>query len=1242
MARHATEFQTIRSEGGLLPPDLRRRVLDPKEKLDGTRPEDYGLPQSERLNEAITQSWNRLRKHWAEFRAAAANLPPGEAGTGLTNDKWSLPLLRELGFGLLPTSAGPAINGRTYPINRFFGPVPIHLIGSGLSLDHRAAGVRGAAAGNPHGLVQEFLNRSPGHLWGMLSNGLRLRVLRDNQALSRQSFLEFDLEAMFTAEVYSDFVLLWLTTHATRFATRGDNRAESCWLEQWTKLANEQGTRALGDLRRGVERALQKLGEGFTSHPKNSTLRDALRTGELPLADFHGQLLRVVYRLIFLFVAEDRTIDGCSLLHPRDDSAAAQLARQRYAAHYSTARLREMAAQIKGSRHGDLWQQFILVVGALSGQPRSAAAREHLALPALGSFLWNPGSTTALNDAELTNHDFLEALRDLAFTRQDKVLRPVDYKNLGAEELGGVYESLLALTPQISADGARFTFAEFAGNERRTSGSYYTPDSLVQYLLDLALDPVVEGATKDRTGTDAEKAILSLRVCDPAVGSGHFLVGAAHRLARHLARVRALALGDTEPSPLLYQHALRDVIGRSLYGVDVNPMAAELCRVSLWLEALEPGKPLSFLDHHIRVGNSLLGATPKLILGGIPDEAFTAMEEDDKKACVVLKKRNRGERTPPGPLWAEQDAEAQARLERAAAALAELPDDRPEEIRVKELAFRRHEQTEEYRGKKQLADAWCAAFVIRKHFREPGWDDSDASGITQVHLSALAERRPLPAEVYTEIERLSGQYQFFHWHLAFPEVFHLDRDSNGLAGWSGGFDAVIGNPPWVRQELLKSAKRLFFGFETYSSTVDSSVLFLERAVQIAAPGRRIGLLTPNKWFRAAYGEDLRCYLRENVRVHLLVDFGHSHNLFPKQDTFPAAVVLEPVRQRVGDDVPLDFVRAHDSDRAANVLSTLIAERTIRVRHAELRRERWQLENLDDSRLLDRLLNRGVCLSEYVGCMPLSGLKAGFNEAYYVETAMRDRLVGDDPECEPLLKRFLRGRDIKRWKAVWGNQWHIVIPSSHNRAWPWSNASDEIEAEAIFAQTYPSVHDHLKRFEEKLRKRADKGKFWWELRACDYYYRLEQPKIVVQFIAYYSQFAVDTEGYYLNNVVLLIPSGDLYLLAILNSRIMWWLMNRTFSPRKDGGRSVEVQRLLQMPVPHVDVALRAEIEQAVRDLLSPGPNTIQGELRLNCLVEEAFQLTAREREIIERSLPPRDPIAILTSPQSAVQEVTNAD
>ena len=790
MPRPNQDFQTVRSEGGLLPPDLLQRVLDPRSGLAGTRPEDYGLSPGERLNEAITHSWNRLRRHWGEFQAAAANLPAGEAGTGLTNDRWSLPLLREFGFGFLPVAAGPELGGRTYAIGRFFGPVAVHLVGRGLSLDRRAAGQRGAAAANPHGLVQEFLNRSDPHLWAIVSNGLRLRILRDSQTLSRQSYLEFDLESMFAGEVYSDFVLVWLIAHATRFAPREEGRPETCWLEQWTREAEREGTRALGELRGGVERALEVLGRGFTSHPRNAALRDALRSGHLTAAELHGQLLRVVYRLIFLFVAEDRTLDGASLLHPPDDSGDGRAAREVHATHYGTARLRALAGKIRGSRHGDLWRQFRLVAGALSGEPDGESVRRHLALPALGSFLWSPDSTPDLNDAELTNHDFLETLRRLAFTRRHKVLRPVDYRNLGAEELGGIYESLLALTPQVSGDGADFTFAEFAGNARKTSGSYYTPDVLVQSLLDTALDPVVEAALRGKTGEEAERAILDLKVCDPAVGSGHFLVGAAHRLARHLARVRAHTAGESEPSPLLYQHALRDVIGRCLYGVDINPMAAELCRVSLWLEALEPGKPLSFLDHHIRVGNSLLGATPELIEGGLPDEAFKPLQGDDRDVCSGLRKKNRAERESRqhdmGYLMVAEPRAEYGSLASRSRWIEEIPDDTLAEVKRKEERFRGLVVSPPYRQGKRIADAWCAAFVQP---RPTGRDPAEC--ITTDTLRGLeTDAETLAPTQRDEVERLARDYQFFHWHLAFPEVFGKD-----------GFDCVLGNPPWERVKL---------------------------------------------------------------------------------------------------------------------------------------------------------------------------------------------------------------------------------------------------------------------------------------------------------------------------------------------------------------------------------------------------------------------------------------------------------
>jgi hypothetical protein len=339
--------------------------------------------------------------------------------------------------------------------------------------------------------------------------------------------------------------------------------------------------------------------------------------------------------------------------------------------------------------------------------------------------------------------------------------------------------------------------------------------------------------------------------------------------------------------------------------------------------------------------------------------------------------------------------------------------------------------------------------------------------------------------------------------------------------------------------------------------------------------------------------------------------------------------------RVPDDTTLRFVEAHDSDREKLGLAELVRTQYVLVSHRDLRTDRWQLEGSAVSGLLDRLMATGQPLSKYVGHLPYSGLKTGFNAAHYIDSQGRDRLVSEHPSCAPLLKKFLRGRDIKRWSSVWGDQWHIVIPSSQNRIWPWSDAPSESSAEEIFANCYPSVYRHLKAYEEPLRKRTDKGKYWWELRQCDYYDAFDGPKIAVQVIAYFSQFALDGGGHYLNDKVLFIPSEDRYLLSVLNSRVAWWIINRTFQHMKDEGLNIQVQFLLALPVPDAAPSLRARIETASDQLirLSQSPQADPSEqsdleMHLNSLVQQAFDLTPEEVSVLERSLPPRDPIALL--------------
>jgi hypothetical protein len=783
--RSQNPFTTVRSEGGLLPPELLQRVVDADRALVGMAPGDYHLGPSERLNERISRSWNRLVGLWESFASSLGKMEGDrEAGTGPTRERWLLPLFTELDFGRLQPAKAEEIDGKSFAVSHRWGSqVPIHLVGAGVDLDHRSPGVVGAAKASPHGLVQELLNRTD-TLWGIVSNGRLLRLLRDNASLTRQAYVEFDLEAMMSGEVYADFALLFLLLHESRFEAE---RPAECVLEQWVQAAQAQGTRVREQLRTGVEKAIETLGAGFVAHPANAPLREMLRCGDLRTQDYYRQLLRLVYRLIFLFVAEDR-----NLLHP---PGAAEEARTTYENYYSSSRLRNLAERRRGTRHPDLFEAIKLVTAAL-GLDDGAVA---LGLPFLGGFLFSPDACQEIDGSFLANVDLLGAVRALAFTVEDNVLRPVDYRNLGSEELGSVYESLLELHPEIDAEAAAFSLATAAGNERKTTGSYYTPTPLISALLDSALDPVLEEAASN---PDAEPALLGLKVLDPACGSGHFLVAAAHRIARRLAAVRT---GEDEPSPEPYRSALRDVISSCVYGIDVNPMAVELCKVSLWMEAVEPGKPLSFLDHHIVCGNSLLGTTPRLLADGIPDEAFAALEGDDRKVVSELRKRNRAERKGQQLFdLGGSPADLIRPVAQAVDALEHLPADSSYDLHEKERLWSQIEHSEDLAHAKLLADAWCAAFMLRK--------EKGAPALTEGVLRLLASDVKAGGSVlHDHIVMLASTYRFLHPHLAFPNVFRIplagEPSENLGAGWSGGFDVVIGNPPW---DKVKVSDREFF------------------------------------------------------------------------------------------------------------------------------------------------------------------------------------------------------------------------------------------------------------------------------------------------------------------------------------------------------------------------------------------------------------------------------------------------
>ncbi len=685
-------------------------------------------------------------------------------------ERWLIPLLQLLDFDPVYQRAHlPSEDGRDRFAISHLGWVgndapPVLLVREDLD----AAPGRGGRS--PHEELQAYLNRAPA-LWGIVANGRQLRLLRDFHQEHVKAFVGFDLDAIFETGDFPAFRALYRLAHRSRFLPVPDDADGRSPLEILFEKSREQGVEIGRELQRQVRKAIEALAEGLFDAELRALLDDPKEARAL-----YHELLLVIYRLLFLLFAEQRKMLPTSGI---------------YAETYSITSLVRLAETREvDPRHRDLWEGVKITFRML-----------HEGAPTAGVFpyngqLFDPNRTPRLLARTCENRKLLEAIDALTHVRAGGVRQRVNYAELGVEELGSVYESLLNETlrraDQPTAHEGRVVpaggvYLAPLTTERKDLGAFYTPPELVDFALSVSLDQLIAERLEAAGPSPAvrERALLDLRVCDPACGSGHFLIGAVDRIALALATER---LAGQKPTEEALRRARRDVLRHCIYGVDKDPFAVELCKVALWIHCAVPDLPLSFLDHRIQHGDSLVGWPLMDIPTEIPEDAYAVPSkvassnrpEDRRLKAFLQGARERNRASLEGQLELGK-APPMPNVRVDFPAILEEDERIPADVERKEAAYRAFLESETYRRYDAAASLWAAAFFWGP---EAGAEPPTAADYRRA-LAGEADPEQVAAA-----RALLAEFPAFHWPLRFPEIRAR-----------GGFDAIIGNPPWEQVKL---------------------------------------------------------------------------------------------------------------------------------------------------------------------------------------------------------------------------------------------------------------------------------------------------------------------------------------------------------------------------------------------------------------------------------------------------------
>jgi hypothetical protein len=603
------------------------------------------------------------------------------------------------------------------------------------------------------------------------------------------------------------------------------------------------------------------------------------------------------------------------------------------------------------------------------------------------------------------------------------------------------------------------------------------------------------------------------------MGSGHFLVEATEFIARFLVDLDLTPEPGQGESDLAYWK--RRVVQSCIYGVDLNPLAVDLAKLSLWLTTVAKDRPLSFLDHHLRAGNSLVGTRLTQVQAGAtkrrrsPSRRQQAQVEAGQMALFADDAFRQRVSSAIGSMWQIEESLGET--------VADVRDQEAAYERLRDDLARRYGR---------LADLMTArefGVTVEETLWKP---------LTDYTVGRAMVALPAFEGILQQVAALAEAHHFFHWDLEFPEVF-FDRTGQPL-GASAGFDAVIGNPPYVRQEQLSPLKPYFATHYSriYAGTADLFVYFFGRGLELLQEGGRLSYISSNSWLRANYAQALRAFLRTETVVETLIDLGDNRVFTDAPDVYPAIhVVCRTKPSEAYQAHAATFNRGEGVDEFAQQLVRKLTPVTMHDQPDS----GWQLNDAERT-VFTRLMGVGTSLGDVVADRLYRGVLTGLNEAFIINDEVKALLLKQDPRSAEMIRPIVRGSDLRPWYQTFQGEWLILIPAGWTRE-HIGNGLEETSAWEQFRGHYPAIAAHLEPHREKAHARWDKGEYWWELRACDYYDAFEQPKIFWPELTKIPRFSWDEGGVYVNNKGYLLPTDQPWLLGILNSRTIWFVISK---------------------------------------------------------------------------------------------------